>query len=417
MLLVLNAILGFAQSGTADITPLGLCGGWDNPSFIFNSVNPPSAGPFGIGIYTESGIYSAGSFNLGDTITIGASGTFFYVGALGSGQFYYSDTVNIGESTWHLCAPCGTEMLLSGESFIWPEAGIDTVMCVPGDHQITYSTVVDQYGCTADTARSVHVDPYIPSICVVTDQDNDGHNEVVFDISGGADYNIYRGSTFLTTRLSTDNSYYEDTEALNGEFAYTYSIEAIDVCGTTPTSTGHTSIKLTTGSAPDSNTVNLTWNSYEGIDFTDEYYVIERTRGQQTDSIWGIPVVDYDQNPSSVTLSGHQAGDIYQVIVDLELTCSPQRSEAPTIRSNLLNPNATGIVDVEALKVILPNPSDGLHLQSDRALDVTVTDINGRLIASHQGVAVVNEHYRSGMYFVNLTDGVHVVTKRLVVTR
>lgn len=71
----------------------------------------------------------------------------------------------------------------------------------------------------------------------------------------------------------------------------------------------------------------------------------------------------------------------------------------------------------EILNPHMLNPSDGLHLQSDRVLDVTVSDINGRLVASHQGVSVVNERYRSGMYIVTLTDGAHVVTKRLVVTQ
>lgn len=421
ILLAVNVLTGLGQNGTANITPLGQCAGSDNPSFILNSVTPSGSGPFAGIVYDVTGTTGQAlstQIHVGDTVMVPANLDSAYYVVLSEWpilNYFYSDTISIGQSTGASAGPL--VFVLSGESFLWVEAGIDTILCAPGDHQIIHSTIIDQYGCTADTSQFVHVDPYIPSICVVTDQDNNGHNEIVFDISGGADYNIYRGSTYLTTRQSTDNNYYEDEAVSNSEFAYTYSIEAVDGCGTSPASNGHTTIKLTTGSAPDSNTVNLSWNPYEGIEFTNESYVIERTRNQQTDSIWGIPAVDYNQSPTPVTLPGHQAGDIYQVVVELQLTCTPQRSEAPAIRSNLLNPNATGIEDAEAINIMLPNPSDGLHLQCDRILQVTVTDINGRQIASYQGVAVVNEWYRSGMYIVSLTDGTHTVTKRLVVTR
>jgi hypothetical protein len=415
-LLTISAISGYGQNETSYVTPINQCASFDITFKLDSVTSPIVTGPIFGGVYRKNnGNWSntpTAITTTGDSIysfTVGSTAEEYYAVFFASGVVpMYSDTFGIGqEQTTYL----PNQTITCGESVQW----LGNSVAVYGD--TTFVNTIPGLFCDTITTLTVTTTPYIPSICVVTDQDNDGHNEVVFDISGGADYNIYRGSTFLTTRLSTDNTYYEDVEVLNSEFAYTYSIEAVDGCGISPASIGHTSIKLTTGSAPDSNTVNLTWNSYDGIEFTNEYYVIERTRGSQTDSIWGIPVVDYDQNPTSVTLSGHQAGDIYQVVVDLQLTCSPQRAEAPTIRSNRLNPNMTGIENAEAIAIRLLNPSDGLHLRSDRVLDVTVTDINGRLIASYQGVAALDELYESGMYLVMLTDGTQVITKRLVVTQ
>ena len=78
----------------------------------------------------------------------------------------------------------------------------------------------------------------------------------------------------------------------------------------------------------------------------------------------------------------------------------------------------TDVSDLDGgINIYMPNPSDGLHMQSDNTLQVDVYDLTGKLVTSFNNVTFVDEQLDSGMYLVVLRGEGYVVTRRLVVTR
>lgn len=306
-----------------------------------------------------------------------------------------------------------------GETFTWAVDG--TTNTLFENDTVLSSSFFNTYGCDSVVTQNIYVNQYVPTICVVTDDDGDGYNEVVFEKIQErplAEYVIYRGQgpnpTPIDTVFTNEISIFEDTAVYNHVSRYTYTIGAMgDLCVAGSSWSEHTTIKLTSSLGSNAGDVNFLWDDYEGIDLNGLDYGIERTRNGNVTTVYSTPTYN---GPYDVTIGGHQPGDDYRVVVDPNLNCSPTRSNV-VIRSNRSNPDGVGIEHAHSLGFTMSNPSDGLHLQSDRVLDVTVSDINGRLVASHQGVSVVNERYRSGMYIVTLTNGAHVVNKRLVVTQ
>lgn len=101
-------------------------------------------------------------------------------------------------------------------------------------------------------------------------------------------------------------------------------------------------------------------------------------------------------------------------------SCSPSLNKTDSglsTRSNIEDPGLTGISNIENGILSFINPSNGLHLTTGRPMDVSIYDLNGRLIATHSQITKLDVPLENGMYLVTLNDGRYSVTKRLVVVR
>lgn len=279
--------------------------------------------------------------------------------------------------------------------------------------------IIATFGDTIGTIDNIHIVAR-PQICLATTDSTSTNVEIKLTHFANAGYglvDLYRYVTSTTSVLvgtiDTSSLTITDTDVNVQSTSYSYYVE-VEGC---PISDAHNTIYLSQG--PGSTGVNLAWTEY--------------TIGGSSDEIDGYTVWKYDNATSefaeltSVIGLGYTdlngtSDDVYFIEATKIGGCADNPyakldGSQGSIVSNLFGVNFTGIDDVQSIDYSMVNPSDGIHLTIDRPMDVSIYDLNGRLINTHSQITKLDDPLENGIYLVTLNDGRNAVTKRLVVVK
>jgi L-rhamnose mutarotase len=284
--------------------------------------------------------------------------------------------------------------------------------------------------CAAIKAWTVPTpEPERQDICVVTVDSATTTNLVVWEkvqATGVHHYNIYRETSvqgmfaLIDTVEYTNLSVFNDVVASPLVRAWRYRIAAVNACGQeSEYSTVHQTIHLDV-LENGANTADITWNAYEGADFS-EYIV---SRYTDATGLWEVIAtvpntqLDYTDNVAFTT-----PGLDYMVEMELDEMCTATIWRAQDFNSSRSNKdkgqfsagNGTGDsnngIDESYLQEvkISPNPTNGLlHIAQPeaKALTIEIRSIDGQLLQS-VGTSLMNEQidlgtYANGVYFVTI---------------
>jgi hypothetical protein len=198
--------------------------------------------------------------------------------------------------------------------------------------------------------------PVTPQICLVTVDSATRNNEIVWEkpsINPGiAFYRIYRESSAanvfipIGTRHVDSLSSFVDSVASPEAKSWKYRLSAVDSCGVESNlSSVHKTIHLLQGIGVLPNSVNLLWDNYEGINFTQQtYYIYRNTTAnfQLIDSIAFQPLF----NSRSLFSQPVTDPNLYYIVEALPPgTCTATEAKSyNTTRSNASRAAESGIV-------------------------------------------------------------------------
>jgi hypothetical protein len=249
-------------------------------------------------------------------------------------------------------------------------------------------------GCKSES-QVIISDPQPPfngeQICMVTMDEQTGKNAIVIEktLNAGIDSILTYRIDNLTSQykkvgsISVDNpGIYFDNGAIPSQQNYQYCISIKDSCGQESNlSPVHRTILLQANVGVN-NEVNLFWNPYEGFDYPN-FEIYRSNDGNPFFLIANVSNNTYtftDLIPPSGTKR-------YQVRVSKEIPCDPSKSAFTSASSNIVNPNAIGIIENTASHFsIQPNPAtDNLTLKCNADLlgtDYSIADLTGKILIS-----------------------------------
>jgi hypothetical protein len=218
----------------------------------------------------------------------------------------------------------------------------------------------------------------------------------------------------LAEQPQNDFSTYLDTTSKPAQSSASYKISMLDTCGNESyISYVHTTILLSSNQGIN-NTVNLSWNAYQG--FTYSNFEIWRSANggpmSQLTTVSNTTLAYVDNSPP--------AQAYYQIRVTNPNGCNPSRSafDYSTVRSNIVNNMPTAIQSPNALTqnlTIFPNPSTGLVNmrlmgQYEGSATLRVIDVLGRMV-KEQSVEAKPGGYNMNMNITTVgTYFIEVVT-------
>jgi len=251
------------------------------------------------------------------------------------------------------CVAGGSDTLSApngASSYLWSTG--DTTQSIIVGTSGNYTVIVsDAIGCTSQSEPyNIGASPITPpELCVVSLDSATGHNILIWRKPAATPvnhFNIYRQGTITTAfnllaSVSYDStSIYLDTSSDPALQAYQYELSIVDTCGAeTPLSSSHKTMHLSL-SQGSGNTINLSWNDYEGFSFP-SYNIY---RGTSPANLTLLTSVASTLN--TYTDSTPPAGEVYYQIEAVNPSpCSSRSSEVmntpnySTTKSNMVNEN------------------------------------------------------------------------------
>ena len=228
-----------------------------------------------------------------------------------------------------------------------------------------------------------------PKICVITTDETDNHNVVLWEdpienSENIAYYKILReGNTTNVfdsigiTEVAAENSY-NDLDADNQQQAYRYQVVSVDKCNNeSEPSDIHKTIHLTINLGTNDN-VNLIWDQYAGI----TYDQIRILRGSSQDDLEELVVLP--STALSFTDQESVIGDVYyQIEITTQVDCDLGR-RLVKISSNIAGFLSDSTDEFFSTFSVYPNPvGEILYLDSEQNLQVTIIDTAGKLYSTN----------------------------------
>jgi hypothetical protein len=293
---------------------------------------------------------------------------------------------------------------------------IDTVVCVQSDQ--TYSNASIEV-----IAQHVYEDEE-PCVATVS---SDYTNLVVWERTpyvGTASYNIFKETEtpgeyqFLANIPVGQLSVFEDVLSDPRQGSSKYKIASIDTCGNeSGPSIYHKTMHLDISTGMDSTEVVLTWDSYEGISFSD--YIIYK--GTDPDSLQLVDSIPYIDTPTWTDYD--VIGNYYYCVgVQLEIPCAPADYQGKKVDSGPYSQSMSNIED-NRLKTFIdepgflevlsyPNPfSHWTQIDFENPAKypflLRVTDMNGKTVRMVDNirdnkVILLRENLPAGFYLFEL---------------
>lgn len=281
--------------------------------------------------------------------------------------------------------------------------------------------------------------PNTPEICLVSVDSAINSNTVIWDISQTEsyynEYTIWRESSVQNVYqqigrvAASDPGFFVDSISNPLVRAFRYKISVNDTCNLESNqSESHRTIHLIQNNGLQSNSVNLIWSHYAGLDFTT--YEIFRN---STQNGWEfITTLSAAQNSYTDIPSFNIANDsalFYAVIAQSPNNCNITGS-ASTNRmwsnasSTLFNPNSSlgRSISLSERISIYPNPSSGIFLieipENENRIGLRIYDILGSLQFSdiiYDSQYILDFREKStGLYLMHFDNGSKPVIKRIV---
>ena len=235
----------------------------------------------------------------------------------------------------------------------------------------TYTVTVSDDAFSISKSVDIEIPPQYQnlSVCYVTSDDTDATKNRIFINNQGyynVDYyeilketNISNYYTPIGTIPATEISFL-DTNSNNTSKAYRYEVRTVDSCGkTSPNSDFHGTILLQSSVAIN-NTVNLSWNNYEGLSYG-TYNIYRRTNLGSFELIDSIASTDntYNDTAANVLTNGYE----YYISIDVSpcaTSVAGKQKSTVAIKSNhqMLGKKLSIDSNILSSEIILyPNPS------------------------------------------------------------
>lgn len=301
-----------------------------------------------------------------------------------------------------------------------------------GQHTIT---VTSMNGCVGSrTFKLIPNPPPAPNVCLLTVDQSLIYNQVIWekDVTDSyTGFNVYREtSNFgvyedIAFRPYEMESYYIDNAASPMNRSWRYYITAVDQCGSeSDPSVSHKTIH-TVANTTNSVDYTITWDDYEGIDYTDiDLWRFDNTNGWNIVANLPYGTNTYPDTPSEI------AGLDYMVSFNLASPCTSSKvQDHNSSRSNKTSAawepgGSTTSIEDEDLGMIsvYPNPTNGdLNIYFDEPDNFThfeIVDMNGQLVYT-DGI-YDNSNYidasllAEGIYMVRIFGADKVIVHKIV---
>lgn len=270
------------------------------------------------------------------------------------------------------------------------------------------------------------------SVCYVTSDDIEITKNRVF-INNQDNYNV--GSYEILKEYSVDNYIYLgtmtpsetsflDTSSKNTSKTYRYKVRSIDNCGNTSSdSSPHKTIMLSTGVAI-GNSVNLSWNNYEGIDIPiyNIYRKINQGEFEFLDYVTPDTNNNYNDNTANILTNNYE----YYVSVDGISPCVTSavgkiKVATSSIKSNVLKLGTNLSVETNVLSteiILFPNPSSSkvvLKMPASLKLNgIEIYNTSGQLIITFKEKEFSVEFLSTGTYLIKIVTDQGTAIKNFI---
>lgn len=297
-------------------------------------------------------------------------------------------------------------------SYLWSTGeATETIENIGKGH---YSvTITDTNGCSISSSISVGVYIETPEICMLTVDDDNGKNKVVWDGESqneGVTNKIYRmvGGVYqyMGSVQKGELSFYDDMLSQPKVVAARYVLTNVDACGNeSDFSPFHQTIHLGAAKGIDEESVVLDWTPYidEAENFVPQWYYLYRGSGTNDfvlfDSVDATVATSYnDPEPNGALY--------YYVSVKKEGGCKATELKTNTgpyshSISNIaeIDVEVVGINDSNITAKILPNPSNGKFELTVNGYENTYAEI-----ISIAGIQVWSQELHSQQTIVDISS-------------
>ena len=286
-----------------------------------------------------------------------------------------------------------TELIAGGdfESYLWCTSETTQYITITNGGQ--YSVIgYNEIGCPTEVVfiAPYPLEPYNQSqICMVTLDEGIGKNTIVYepDLNVGID-------SILFYRLNNQTSEFEwigsnsinspglfiDQESTPAQQNHQYRIAVKDTCSkTSELSPMHRTILLQANTGVNQE-VNLFWNAYTGFDYSN-FGIYRSVDGGEYFLIANVPNNTY----TYIDLSAPSGEKKYQIRVEKDPPCNPERNTYSFVGSNPVIIQPFGITDNELENIkVYPNPfNDNLIIERTQGIErinIELIDVYGRLL-------------------------------------
>lgn len=371
-----------------------------------------SGSSLNLSVYNNNkGKWSSGEST--NEITISKGGKYYYISTSDSGC---KDTSNILEITeikvkkpklsvtgkTTICKQDTTWIeTTSTDNISWYPYGFGNKIraTTSGMHYAIASDPV--YGCTAnsDTINMTVYEPFVESLCMVTNDSNTGRNMLMWNKTPGKrteKYEIYRESNTaggydkIGTLDYNATPRFIDSTSIPRQRSYSYYLRAIDSCGNSAEESIyyiHTTSHLT-ASIGVSGENNLTWTQYFGLFPINGFVIFRSNNGgafQEIDRVSSTKTSYSDLNPPS-------GSNRYYIGIIADVDCGTIKGTV-TFRSNQVQFGTASSKQVKnAVFSLYPNPaSAGINVSSESNATYVIKDLSGRTVTAGMLVKGNNE--------------------------
>lgn len=347
-------------------------------SLFLSIIDPCGYGPFS---YSFRVSQSTLQLNVPETIILPACSNGYSINGIsasgGSGQYNYSSWFSIGNGT--------IEQWDSSQPIISNVYNISSLLVQANDNTCSVSDTINIIPGITDSMYA--------EICMLTIDSSNSYNLVTWEKNpnmGIVTYKIYKQSTITSLydmiheKPFSSLSEFIDTSSNPNQEIARYKILAVDSCGyESVISANHTTILLSSNLG--TNSVNLSWNPYEGFGYPN-FEIWRSLNGGNSYNLLATVAnntyayIDFNAPPQAY----------YQIRITKSSNCSTTKKIYNQVRSNIVDKSGNGVGLSEVKKeigwVISPNPTnDYFNLKSNQnqvGNTFEIVDNFGRVVLS-----------------------------------
>jgi hypothetical protein len=278
--------------------------------------------------------------------------------------------------------------------------------------------------CHSFTSNTINKSPYQNQrICIVTLDSSNTYNTVVWEKTAGLGieyFKIYKLSDSTSQYVLTGEqpygtfSTFVDSSSRPSQFSSSYEISIVDSCNDESSLSPLHKTILLSSSLGTGNTVNLSWNAYEGFTYNN-FEIWRGSNGGVMSLLATVANTTYAYIDNNPPLQPN-----YQVHIINPNGCNPSRSlfDYSTVRSNIVTPSqSSGIASIGIDEIgLYPNPNNGhfrLSLGQSNTVIVKVYNNEGALILNTIMTEIDLSAQPQGNYMVLIQTDKGVYTRKL----
>lgn len=303
-----------------------------------------------------------------------------------------------------------------------------------------YVTVRGANGCKS--VLTTTIDESTPNglnICAVTVDSLINTNKVVWEMYNRTDiesFNIYRESSqaglyFLVGNVDADSLHeFTDPSADPSIRGWRYKISTVNACGEESAQSDlHKTIHLTLNQGL-ANTVNMLWDSYEGLNFN-EFFIWRYTNATGWVKIDSLPSNLFSYTDLTAPNPATTPDLYYYVEGGPIVECDPTRGAINTTRSNIKSPSSVSPIGLLASKrsidaKVFPNPTNSLlnvefKIATGTKATISIENMLGQTVYSFETMDEKNRldisSLSNGVYFIKIVSTEGQSVQRLVISK